>query len=943
MAPQSTISATGNPRRRLGVWLIAVVVAAGCSPGSGPGSTATNQPTVVPSATTSAASSTTAGPIASTAPPSRPPVPVPTFVDASGFNDHTVPQVNSVDEFFALARPGVAGQQAVKFTISDMAGSPRISWMDSNFYSLHDEWYWFRLLNGSAVPGAGTAPVAGPRFETIQQIYEWAAAQPRLSLPLDLAFVGGQAGGDRLYSDEFYDLSLQDPRVFGPGTVAYFPTSTSGAARWVLELEYHDVPEPAEVAMFFELIAASLPEEISGQLEWVVRSPEQATVAAAMAAGSLLFHDRIITYRDLVEPGTVAVYNEGIAAGRLLLIGEGGKGLGDARDNDILLVENVPDFLPPGRALISSAPQTPLAHVNLLARNRGIPNASQAGILQDPAIQQAARVRAHAIVRASAADGLEVVLITAAEYEEWLQLNELSPLAVPGVDPGSAASVIALDEVAAADEGAIARLRPLIGGKAAGFLTLRLPASINLPEPQVVVTTAPYFAHLASIRLFLDATLDNPDFQISARIRLLVLEGADTYSEFYPDPVDRAFAEDFFRRNPPGTPLGEILGAGGFRELLRREPIAPETLEEITSELQVHFGSLHPAQGLRFRSSSSVEDIEGFNGAGLYDSNTGFFRPDIQVDEDDHKKSIEWAVKATWASYWGFEAFEERRTAGIDHRSGGMAVLVHPRFDDAHELANGVLTFTILPAGASHPYSMVLNVQAGAVSVANPDPSLGALPEVITVTSNESGGIDIEWQAPSNLVSPGERVLSDAQVEELYRQARTVTLAWRYRVNAALAPAQRIETLTLDFEFKHMAAGWPQYRGDVSIPERPARLVFKQARTLEPGLRQVPLEVRQLPIRRDVLARARLVERVRCEVATAAGAETASSVIEVLTDPLLVPDVGFATEPYVVVEDGPDPGPGTGGDNCTRTLLYSTPDQFLYELLADGELLNLSR
>jgi len=870
------------------------------------------------------------------------PIPV-TSVDASGFNDHTVPVVSTVEEFFALARPGVSGQSAVKFTIADLAGDPQISWMDSNFYSLHDEWYWFRLLNGAAVPGAAVSPVAGQRFETIQQIYDWAQAQPPLALPLDLRFVGGQASGNRLYSDRFYGLSLQNPRAFGLGTVAYFPTSTNGSPRWVLELEYQDVPEPAEVAIFFEMIGASLPAEIATKIEWVVRSPEQATVAATMAAGSLPFHDRAITYGELVEPGTVAVYNEGVAAGRLLLIGDGGKEFSDAGDNDILLVENVPDYLPPGRALISSAPQTPLAHVNLLARTRGIPNASQAGILQDPAIQQAARVRAHAIVRAGAADGLSVVLITEEEYGEWLKLNELSAIAVPRAPAGVTDNVLVLDELEVSDESDIERLRPVIGGKAAGFLNLREAAAINLPEPQLVITTAAYSAHLESVRDHLGAMLGNPEFRLSSRIRYLMLEGAEAYAAFYPDPADRGFADNFARRHPPGTPLGDILDAGGFGDLLRAQPIDDVTLDDITAALQVNFGALHPSQGLRFRSSSSVEDIDGFNGAGLYDSNTGFFRPDIQLEEKDHKKTIEWAIKATWASYWGSEAFEERRAAAIDHRSGGMAVLVHPRFDDPHELANGVLTFTVHPAGADHDYSMVVNVQDGPVSVTNPDPGLGALPEIFFAHAESGGDVEIDLASRSNLATAVDGVLTDVQVEELFLVARRVALIWRHRINAALEPAHRIDTLTLDFEFKHMAAGWPQPNGDVAVPDEPARLVFKQARTLEPGLRQVPAGVRELPIPRDVLARARLVERVLCDVEGDGGAATVLSIIEVLTDPLLAPDVGFSVEPFVAVEAGPAAGLAATGENCARSTLYSTPDQFLYELLKDGELLNLSQ
>ena len=39
--------------------------------------------------------------------------------------------------------------------------------MDSNFYTLHGEWYHFRLLKGHAVPGFETSPVQGETFDTV--------------------------------------------------------------------------------------------------------------------------------------------------------------------------------------------------------------------------------------------------------------------------------------------------------------------------------------------------------------------------------------------------------------------------------------------------------------------------------------------------------------------------------------------------------------------------------------------------------------------------------------------------------------------------------------------------------------------------------------------------------------------------------------------------------
>ena len=216
--------------------------------------------------------------------------------------------------------------------------------------------------------------------------------------------------------------------------------------------------------------------------------------------------------------------------------------------------------------------------------------------------------------------------------------------------------------------------------------------------------------------------------------------------------------------------------------------------------------------------------------------------------------------------------------------------------------------------------------------MSNPDPTLGALPEQVVVTQG-GGAPQIERITASNLVSSGEHVLADSKILDLFEQAKLVTSLWRARVNSALDPLQTTETLTLDFEFKDMAAGWPALKGD--LPRADARLVIKQARTLEPGLRGVPEAVLDLPIPRDVLARALLVERLVCDM-------DGSTVtwVEVSTDPLQVPDVGFSEAPLVV--DADPLWETMNPDDCERSILYSTPQQFLVELLARGELLNLS-
>jgi hypothetical protein len=85
--------------------------------------------------------------------------------------------VSSIDQLIALSRAGDAGRTSMKFIIPDFDGPlggqglARVHLMDSNFYGLHDEWYFYRLLNGQPIPAAAVAPVVGRRFNTIAEIY----------------------------------------------------------------------------------------------------------------------------------------------------------------------------------------------------------------------------------------------------------------------------------------------------------------------------------------------------------------------------------------------------------------------------------------------------------------------------------------------------------------------------------------------------------------------------------------------------------------------------------------------------------------------------------------------------------------------------------------------------------------------------------------------------
>ena len=356
---------------------------------------------------------------------------------------------------------------------------------------------------------------------------------------------------------------------------------------------------------------------------------------------------------------------------------------------------------------------------------------------------------------------------------------------------------------------------------------------------------------------------------------------------------------------------------------MESRPIAPDTLAAITSVLADTYGNYDSAAGLRFRSSSSVEDIEGFNGAGLYTSYTGYLEADQLDDPNDRDNTIERALLRAWSSYWTFEAFEERRQSAIDHLSGAMGLTVHARFDDDLEQNNGVATLTFVPGGDPDDAIVEINVQQGAVGVTNPDPEAIELPEVVRVT-RRGDAVTIERIAGSTLLGDDQQVMNDTAIMELFEQTAAVAAVWRSRLNGSLPAEQRVQIVVLDFEFKTVKAGWPMLV-DGEQPY-PSRLVLRQVRSLDPGLRALPPDVRALPAPRDIVMRASLVESVRC---TVPGSDAVSHV-EIFTDPVLAPDMGYTEQPFMVGAAAPSTA------TCTRRTIYASPDRALAALVTDG-------
>src|SRR5918992_5548103 len=90
---------------------------------------------------------------------------------------------------------------------------------------------------------------------------------------------------------------------------------------------------------------------------------------------------------------------------------------------------------------------------------------------------------------------------------------------------------------------------------------------------------------------------------------------------------------------------------------MRAQIQAGKLNEKLKAELLRKVRAEYAGKGLFVRSSSNVEDLPNFNGAGLYDT-----VPNVKEEE----KLVE-AVKTVWASLWNFAAYEARERASIDH------------------------------------------------------------------------------------------------------------------------------------------------------------------------------------------------------------------------------------------------------------------------------------
>ena len=434
----------------------------------------------------------------------------------------------------------------------------------------------------------------------------------------------------------------------------------------------------------------------------------------------------------------------------------------------IVMTDDVPNDVPLVGGVITEALQTPLAHINVLSRGRGTPNMALRDARNDPRFAGLL----DQLVRLEVSEGAFDVRAASIEEAEafWESQRPEGPRLAPRIDT----TVRSLMSLAGAGMDDV----PSIGAKAAQLAELArvisdrpaCPGPIATPEHAFAIPVHYYVRHFeeSGAAALLDQEEARPEFRADVRVR----------------------AEALFR----------------VRARMLAHPVDDELLRELNSAIAARWGT---RTRVRFRSSSNVEDLTEFSGAGLYTS--------MSAQLDDPERRVEDALRIVWASLWNGRAYEERERGHIDRSTVAMGVLVHPAFQS--ELANGIgisRNVLDLTRGDMHYF----NLQIGEASVANPAPGVrtdellyrwGRSPRV--VYQNRSS------LTPFDILSEPEIDLAACQLRAIHDAFQTI-----------LDPERENRFFAMDIEFKLV--------GD----ER--ELVVKQARPYDVGNAEVPADCR---------------------------------------------------------------------------------------------------
>ncbi|QOG01827.1 PEP/pyruvate-binding domain-containing protein [Flavobacterium sp. MDT1-60] len=396
---------------------------------------------------------------------------------------------------------------------------------------------------------------------------------------------------------------------------------------------------------------------------------------------------------------------------------------------EIIILDGTPDILPDVRGIIVNELQTPLSHLVLLGKNRKIPIMAYTTVFKDNNITR--------LISKKVELKIEIDTFYIKETNKKITQKTVSKKKQLVVD-NSITDLVDLNTIPKKGVN-------FIGSKAqnmAYLIAIAKEISFKTPEDAHAIPFYYYTQHIQkkSISLLINELLVNQHKDSTVWI---------------------------------SHQLKKI------RDAIKKEPINPELITKLNQTFKNA-----AFKNFRFRSSTNAEDLDDFNGAGLYDSKTGILSDSI--------KTFEKAIKQVWASVWNEGSYIERELFGIDQQSIAMGVLVHRSFPD--EIANGVI-ITQNIFRKNFP-GITVNIQKGENSVVKPEK--GEICEQFTAyylpSQSKDEEFNVDYTSNSNL-NNNEPLLSRKEMIRLNSVSQKIeTQMNRYWRKNRLNP--------VDIEFK---------------------------------------------------------------------------------------------------------------------------------------------
>lgn len=545
-------------------------------------------------------------------------------------------------------------------------------------------------------------------------------------------------------------------RRFILGAVTYY----EGPKIWALEISPYDSASAEMITALFRKVSAA--SFFGPLLKFHPTSEAVAAEAKKLAADiPIVTTDEIYAGIDY-QPLSIAA-----GIGRVHFVNVASLATEYLAHEDLVVIDQVPNDISVVQGIISQEFQTPLSHVNILSQNRKTPNMALRGAMTNPTLRALEGKLAELTV--TAADW-KVREVTQEEADAYWAAHKPAAVVLPAMDLG-VTGLRAIGDVSP-EPVAPATLRDTLrsavlafGGKAAHYSVLTRTTGVPIQDG-FAVPVFYYDAFMKQNGFYdrVDQLLADASFQSDYRVRDTKL--AELRAAMLTAPLDASF---------------ETL----LQQKLAEAPYA--------------------GHKVRFRTSTNSEDLEGFPCAGCYESHTG---------DPSNWEDIRSAIRETYATVWLFRTFEERAYYSVDHKSVGMALLVHRNFPD--EEANGVAVTAnpFDPTGVNPAF--YVNVQVGG-DVEVVAPPAGVKSDQFLYFFGDPGQ-PVTYLAHSSLLPAGQAVLTAAQRYEL----GTALQAIHQRFSPAYGPAAgNTGWYAMDVEFK--------FDNDENPAEAP-HLYVKQAR-----------------------------------------------------------------------------------------------------------------